>query len=80
MRGDEPRREVGLPDGRTPDVKQIMLRLVLGLLVSCGCGKIPGQDVRYEPTPMPVVAHCWSWRRWARRTSSTISGPETGAS
>ncbi len=36
-------------------MKQIMLRLVLGLLVSCGCGKIPGQDVRYEPTPMPVV-------------------------
>ncbi len=32
-----------------------MLRLVLGLLVSFGCGAIPGQDVRYEPTPMPVV-------------------------
>ena len=27
----------------------------LGLLVSFGCGTIPGQDVRYEPTPMPVV-------------------------
>jgi SAM-dependent methyltransferase len=23
--------------------------------VSFGCGSIPGQDVRYEPTPMPVV-------------------------
>lgn len=28
---------------------------VVVLLVSCGCGTIPGQDVRYEPTPMPVV-------------------------
>jgi len=36
-------------------VKQIALPLVLGLLVSFGCGTIPGQDVRYEPTPMPVV-------------------------
>lgn len=36
--------------------EQIMLRLVLGLLVSLfGCRTIPGQDVRYEPTPMPVV-------------------------
>ncbi len=33
-----------------------MLRLVLGLLVSFGCGRtIPGQDVTYEPTPMPAV-------------------------
>jgi hypothetical protein len=29
--------------------------LVIGWLVSCGCGMLPGQDVRYEPTPMPVV-------------------------
>jgi hypothetical protein len=30
--------------------------LVLGLLVSFGCGRtIAGQDVDYEPTPMPVV-------------------------
>jgi SAM-dependent methyltransferase len=29
--------------------------LLIGLLVSSGCGAIPGQDVRYEPTPMPVV-------------------------
>jgi SAM-dependent methyltransferase len=36
-------------------MKQIMLPLVLGLLVSFGCTTIPGQDVRYEPTPMPVV-------------------------
>ena len=35
--------------------RQIMLRLVLGLVVSVGCGTIPGKDVRYEPTPMPVV-------------------------
>jgi len=33
-----------------------MLRLVLGLLVSCGCGgTIPGQDVNFEPTPMLAV-------------------------
>ncbi len=37
-----------------PTMKQIMV-LVLGLFVSFGCGTIPGQDVRYEPTPMPVV-------------------------
>jgi cyclopropane fatty-acyl-phospholipid synthase-like methyltransferase len=42
------------PEGRQA-MKRIMLRLVLGLLVSFGCGTIPGQDVRYEPTPMPVV-------------------------
>jgi SAM-dependent methyltransferase len=41
------------PEGRQA-MKRIML-LVLGLLVSFGCGTIPGQDVRYEPTPMPVV-------------------------
>src|SRR5688572_20484000 len=35
-------------------MRPIMLRLVLGLLVSFGCG-IPGQEVRHEPTPMPVV-------------------------
>jgi SAM-dependent methyltransferase len=29
--------------------------LLLGVLVLSGCGTIPGQDVRYEPTPMPVV-------------------------
>ena len=36
-------------------MKQIGLPLVMGLLVSFGCRAIPGQDVRYEPTPMPVV-------------------------
>ena len=29
--------------------------LLLGGLVSLGCGTIPGQDVRFEPTPLPVV-------------------------
>ena len=33
----------------------IILPLVLGLLALVGCGSIPGQVVRYEPTPMPVV-------------------------
>jgi SAM-dependent methyltransferase len=33
-----------------------MLRLVLGLVVSFGCGgTTPGQDVNFEPTPMPAV-------------------------
>ena len=36
-------------------MKPIVLQFVLGLLVWSGCGTIPGQDVRYEPTPMPVV-------------------------
>jgi methylase of polypeptide subunit release factors len=36
-------------------MRQISLPLVMGLLVSFGCRTIPGQDVRYEPTPMPVV-------------------------
>jgi SAM-dependent methyltransferase len=36
-------------------MKPIILTLVVGPLVSFGCGAIPGQDVRYEPTPMPVV-------------------------
>jgi SAM-dependent methyltransferase len=36
-------------------MKQIILPLVLGLLMAFGCGTVPGQDVRYEPTPMPVV-------------------------
>ena len=36
-------------------MKPIMLPLVLGLLAWSGCEAIPGQVVRYEPTPMPVV-------------------------
>ena len=36
-------------------MKPTLAGLVLGCLVSFGCGTIPGQDVRYEPTPMPVV-------------------------
>ena len=36
-------------------MRGISFRLVLGLLVCCGCGGIPGQDVRYEPTPPSVV-------------------------
>ena len=36
-------------------MKQILVGLVLGSLVSLGCGAIPGQDVRYEATSMPVV-------------------------
>ncbi len=36
-------------------MKQIILPLVMGLFVSFGCRTIPGQDVYYDPTPMPVV-------------------------
>ena len=36
-------------------MKPIILPLIMGVLVSFGCRTIPGQDVRYEPTPMPVV-------------------------
>jgi SAM-dependent methyltransferase len=36
-------------------MKPISLPLVMGLLVSFGCRTIPGQDVRYDPTPTPVV-------------------------
>ena len=36
-------------------MKPIVLPLVLGLLASFGCQTIPGRDVRYEPTPMPIV-------------------------
>ena len=36
-------------------MKKIIQPLVIGLLVSFGCPTIPGQDVRYEPTPLPVV-------------------------
>lgn len=36
-------------------MKPIMLPLVLGWLASSGCETIPGRDVRYEPTPMPIV-------------------------
>jgi SAM-dependent methyltransferase len=31
------------------------LPVITALLLAFGCGAIPGQDVRYEPTPMPVV-------------------------
>jgi SAM-dependent methyltransferase len=34
---------------------RMALALVACLLVSSGCRTIPGQDVRYQPTPMPVV-------------------------
>jgi hypothetical protein len=34
--------------------KRIVLPLVAGLF-TLGCLTIPGQDVRYEPTPMPIV-------------------------
>jgi len=36
-------------------VKPVKLALLLGVLASIGCGTIPGRDVRYEPTPMPIV-------------------------
>jgi SAM-dependent methyltransferase len=36
-------------------VTPIKQALLFGVLASFGCGTIPGRDVRYEPTPMPIV-------------------------
>ena len=36
-------------------MKPNTLPLVLGLIASFGCQTIPGREVRYEPTPMPIV-------------------------
>ena len=36
-------------------MKQMPVSLVIGLLMMLGCRTIPGRDVRYEPTPIPVV-------------------------
>lgn len=36
-------------------MKPVKLALLLGVLAAIGCGTIPGRDVRYEPTPMPIV-------------------------
>lgn len=44
-----------LSDGDTRGVTRSSVGLVLGCLVWFGCRTIPGQDVRYDPTPMPVV-------------------------
>ena len=44
-----------MPAEDTGAMKRILAGLVLGALASLGCGAIPGQEVRYEPTSMPVV-------------------------
>jgi SAM-dependent methyltransferase len=36
-------------------MKQLTLTFVVGLLTTFGCRTAPGQEVRYEPTPMSVV-------------------------
>ena len=36
-------------------MKPIKQALLFGVLASFGCGTIPGREVRYEPTPMPIV-------------------------
>ncbi len=36
-------------------MKDVILPLAAAFLVTLGCRTIPGQDVRYQPTPMPVV-------------------------
>ena len=36
-------------------MKQTIATLALGLLATAACRTVPGQDVRYEPTPMAVV-------------------------
>jgi SAM-dependent methyltransferase len=37
------------------DLPRSLLPIAIGVFVTAGCRTIPGQDVRYEPTPMPVV-------------------------
>jgi SAM-dependent methyltransferase len=53
--GASDRGDDGDDDERCQAMKPLVLRLVLALLVSIGCETVPGRDVRYEPTPMPVV-------------------------
>ena len=36
-------------------MKTVFLSIVLIFLIADACQTIPGRDVRYEPTPMPVV-------------------------
>ena len=36
-------------------MKRTLLPIAVGLSVTAACRTIPGQDVRFEPTPMPVV-------------------------
>lgn len=36
-------------------MKRAHAGIIAALLIAGGCRSIPGQDVRYEPTPMPVV-------------------------
>jgi protein-L-isoaspartate O-methyltransferase len=36
-------------------MKPALLSFVVGVLATCACRTVPGQDVRYEPTPMAVV-------------------------
>src|SRR5688500_13206355 len=43
------------PAARRRLMKQMPLALVVGLFLLSGCRTIAGRDVRYEPTPMPVV-------------------------
>ena len=61
-------------------MKPIVLRLVLGLLVSLGCGTVPGRDVRYEPTPMPVVRALLELAEVGPQDLSSIWDAGTGAS
>ena len=37
------------------DLTRSRLSIAIGVFVTAGCRPIPGQDVRYEPTPLPVV-------------------------
>ena len=61
-------------------MKPIMVGLVLGWLVSFGCGTIPGQDVRYEPTPMPAVRALLEFADVGPQDVVYDLGPGTGAS
>jgi SAM-dependent methyltransferase len=40
---------------RTRQRLGLLLGVALGVVAVAGCLRVPGQDVRYEPTPLPVV-------------------------
>ena len=61
-------------------MKRSILPLVTGLLVSFGCGALPGQDVDYEPTPMPVVRALLELADVGPQDLVTISDPGTAVS
>lgn len=48
-------RHIGRRYVTTDPTIRTLLPIAVGMSIIAGCRTIPGQDVRYEPTPMPVV-------------------------